>query len=281
MARVIRIGYFCTGGQTELGARTLESGVRELTAIDAFLRKISPEIAWERAFPAREKPGPKHKPGSAPASFKHPSASGVTGRTLERTMRERLEKYYRGADCKFDAIVLIDDADCRFRDDAHRKSWLEEREQEVRESTARPELPFVALLASPEVESWLLADWEEGFGQEYDSIQVNFCRALEQELLGERPWVRVEAFGGPFDPQKGSCTRKLSTEIQKVLERLAMEKGEAADRRTYTYSKRENGPDMLRRIRPDKAAETCRLMLRPAILALRDLARRASQDPSS
>ena len=55
----------------------------------------------------------------------------------------------------------------------------------------------------------------------------------------------------------GSCTRKLSTEVQKVLDKLGMEKVGPVDPRTYTYSKAKNGPDMLRRIRPEKVAEVC------------------------
>jgi hypothetical protein len=50
-----------------------------------------------------------------------------------------------------------------------------------------------------------------------------------------------------------------------------MKKGGDADPRTYTYSKRKNGPDMLRRLRPDKVAETCRRVFRPALLELRKL----------
>jgi hypothetical protein len=269
VALVIRVGHFCTGGHTELGARALPSGDLQLAAIDAFLRKISPDILWTRAFPAREKPGPKHKPGSAPVSFKDPRDGGVTGRTLVDRMRERLTKHYRGPDCDLDAVVVIDDADCRFLDDGAVQRWTQDLEREVRLWTERSELRFVALLASPEIEAWLLADWEEGFGREYASIQVPLGQALDRDLLGARPWVRIEEFGGPFDREKGSCTQKLSTEVQSALARLAMEKGEAADRWTYTYSKRDNGPDMLRRIRPDKAAESCQRVLGPAIRALR------------
>lgn len=268
---MIRVGYFCTGGHTELGARALPAGDLELAAIDAFLQKISADIVWTRAFPAREKPGPKHIPGSAPVSFKDPGDGGVTGRTLVEKMGKRLTKHYRGADCDLDVVVLIDDADCRFLVDGSLQRWTQDRERDVRSWTEQPELRFVALLASPEVEAWLLADWEEGFGREYAAIQVQLGRALERDLLGPRPWRGLEACGGPCDPETGTCTRKLSTEVQKVLERLAMERGGTADRRTYTYSKRDNGPDMLRRIRPDKASELCPGVLGPALRELRRL----------
>ncbi len=97
-------------------------------------------------------------------------------------------------------------------------------------------------------------------------------RALEQDLLGARPWTNIEEFGGPYDPQKGSCTRKLSTEVQNVLEKLALEKGGEVDPRTYTYSKASHGPDMLRRSRPEKVAAGCRPGVAPAVHQLLSLA---------
>jgi hypothetical protein len=270
VALVIRIGYFCSAGHTELGARALPTGGVEPAAIGAFLSKISAGIEWTRAYPAVEKPGPK--PGRARTSFKEPTDGGVTGAALINKMRERLEKYYRGNACDIDVVVLIDDADCRFLEDGALLRWTSDRERDVRAWTERPELRFVALIASPEIEAWLLADWEEGFGREYSAIHVPLGRALERDLLGARPWERVEDFGGPYDPQKGSCTRKLSDEVNKVLGELAMQKGGPVDRRTYTYSKGEQGPDMLRRVRPEKIAEVCRSVFRPAYLQILALA---------
>lgn len=265
---MIRVGFFCTGGHTELGARFLPLGDRELAAIEVFLGKISAGIDWVRAFPAREKPGPK--PGRALTSFKDEKDGGVTGATLVDRMRDRLHKHYRGADCDLDGVAIIDDADCRFLEDGALARWTRETERDVRAWTERPEIRFIPLLASPEAEAWMLADWEEGFGREYAKIGVALGLALEKSLLGPRPWTRIEEFGGPH--KNGSCTRKLSTEVQNVLAKLAVDQGGEADRRTYTYSKRENGPDMLRRLRPDKVAELCRGVL----LALKDLRRLAA-----
>jgi hypothetical protein len=281
VALVIRVGFFCTGGHTELGSRFIPPDEVELAAIDAFLRKISGDIDWRRAFPAREKPGPKYKPGGARASFKDPKDGGVTGTTLVGKMRDRLRHHYRGALCDLDVVAVIDDADCRFLEDGALARWATEIEQDVRAWTERPAIRFIPLLASPEAEAWMLADWEEGLGREYAQIQVLLGRALERDVLGPRPWKHIEDFGGPYDPERGSCTRKLSTEVQKVLEALAMEKGGEVDRRTYAYSKRENGPDMLRRLRPDKAAELCRRVLMPALIELRALAKGSATGPAS
>jgi hypothetical protein len=142
-------------------------------------------------------------------SFRDPSDGGVTGTTLVDKMRERLEKHYRGAGCDIDVVVVIDDADCRFlREGAlDLATWAKEMEQQVRAWTERPKLRFVPLLASPEIEAWLLADWQEGFGKEY-------------------------------------------------------------------------GPDMLRRVRPDRIADVCRQLFLPAMIELRALAELASKATS-
>lgn len=271
----MRVGYVCSGGHTELGARMLASGERELAAIDAFLRKIEPGlISFERLFPAHQKPGPKHKPGHPPASLKDENAGGVTGNGLLDRMEARLTKYYRGPSCGFDVIVLIDDADCRFLDHHAFESWRSEVEEKIRDWTDRPQLVFLPMLASPEIETWLLADWDEGFGREYAPIQVSFRRALgHPDVLGPGPWLDVETFGAPYDPSKGSCTRKLSDEVNKVLGRLAQVAGPNVDPKAYTYSKRENGPDMLRRVRPEEVAKLCRLFFREPLHALQAMAR--------
>lgn len=271
----MRVGYFCSGGHTELGARMLATGEREISAIDAFLRKIYPErIVFERLFPARQKPGPKHKPGQPPASFKDQGAGGITGHGLVDVMEARLEKYYRGAACVYDMIVVIDDADCRFLDESVYQHWRQGLWDKVCAWTEKPDLLFVPLLASPEIEAWLLADWNEGFGREYASIEGQLRKTLVQDdYLGAEPWVEVENFGGPYDGVKGSCTRKLSNEINKALGKLAEDRanktGTVVDQKTYTYSKRENGPDMLRRVRPDEVAEICRRFFRRELLTLR------------
>lgn len=275
MALLMRVGYFCSGGHTELGARMLATGEREIAAIDAFLRKIDSEhIIFERLFPAREKPGPKHKPGQPPASLKDQAAGGVTGYGLIDIMEQRLKKYYRGNQCRYDAIVVVDDADCRFLEESAYLQWEQDLQEKVRTWTENANLVFIPLLASPEIEAWLLADWEEGFGCEYASIQKELWETLaKEEWLGSAPWIELENFGGPYDSSRRCCTRKLSDEINKVLGQIAEVAGIEVDRKTYTYSKRENGPDMLRRVRPDEVARLCQRFLGRALVVLQEMTR--------
>jgi hypothetical protein len=203
VALVIRVGCFYSGGYTETGG------------IDQFLKNLRSDIEWVRCFPAHDKPAPKLKKHLREPAKKH---GGVTGKSLVDRMLERLRQQY--ADDHFDLVLFIDDVDCRFNDasgvfdkqrfDAYRANL----ESQVREAKGEPLLRFLALLASPEIEAWLLADWERGFG-------------------------------------------KLSTDLQKALEELALSVGGDVDQDTYTYSKKNDGPLMLQRLRPDKVSEIC------------------------
>jgi hypothetical protein len=273
MAILMRVGYFCSGGHTELGARMLQTGEREIAAIDAFLRKIdSRHLTFERLFPAREKPGPKHKPGRPPASLKDPSAGGITGQGLLDVMQARLTKHYRGTQFDYDAIVVIDDADCRFLKENEYEQWCSDLHEKIKNWTQR-EIVFFALIASPEIEAWFLADWDEGFGREYPTIGWKLRRELaKEEFLGPSPWNDLEAFGGPYDSSRGSCTRKISDEINKALGQIAIDEGNVTNPKIYTYSKRENGPDILRRIRPDEVAKACPRFFGDKVRALQAMA---------
>lgn len=241
---MIRVGYFCTAGHTEAGG------------IARFLRRIDEgaDLSWERCFPAVQKPGPKLR---RPAP-KH--GEGTTGERLVDEMLDRLEKYHRaGSTGALDIVLFIDDADCRFEGDpAKLVAWMAERTEAVQSSIGKPStrIPFVALFASPEIEAWFIADWEQGFGREYAHLAggEKHLRSHVDALLGE--FVDdVERYGGGY--VNGACADKLSEKLQALLLRL----GE-------TYSKRTHGQDMLRRIRPAKVADVCGFCFRPALAAL-------------
>lgn len=257
---LVKIGYFCSAGETELGATWSETDPRQLAAIDAFLRRIDDaRIEWSRQFPARRKPGPK----LGRVSLRDAEHTGFTGLRLTKMMLERLRKHPESAR-ELHAVVLIDDADCRFCEDGALLAWELQLERDVQEATSRPDIPFIALLASPEVEVWLLADWERGFGGHYPTLQHALGVHLAQsDILGRRPWTQVETYGCPYDHARGSCTNKLSEVIDRLL--CAIKSPPPAPPEARVYSKRTDGPDMLRQVRPDVVAQTCRIVFAPAL----------------
>lgn len=264
------VGYFCSGGHTELGATSNSPAPYEPAAIDAFLRKIDPRITWIRQFPARRKPGPK----LGRVSFRDQADGGVTGASLRTEMLTRLRDFARSAS-RLDAVVLIDDADCRFCVPGTLATWESDLTTEVRRATGRTDLPFIALLASPEIEAWMLADWQERFGGEraWRSHAHALARRMSQpDILGPRPWEGLEDFGCPYDPERGACTRKLSDLVEQVLRALLVS--------ASVYSKRTHGPDMLRRLRPEVIAQTCRRVFAPALRRLQGLADSAAPPPA-
>lgn len=255
-------GYFHSVGHTEV------EGLRP------FLDKISPEIDWIRCFPARNvltAPRPirsdQRPPGrQAPAVAEGADVEGLTGPRLAERMLQVLRQHHRGPQCGFDFVLLVDDADCRFRcaPDPERalREWTAELTDKVREAADKPKLGFHALLAFPEVEAWLLADWERGFGGGlYRGIKDPLHRHIRGCVLHPLPWAQLEDFGGQL--VNGSCEHKLSSRLQAafhepggcrctpaLLEVVARQPGAP-----LRYSKKIDGADMLRRIRPDEVRQ--------------------------
>lgn len=148
MALVIRVGYFATGGHTEVGG------------LQRFLDRIDARASMWRCFPAITKPGPKL---GRPAP--DPDDEGITGGDLVARMLRRLEKYHRpGMRDALDIVVLVDDVDCRFAigdrsfDPEQFGAWLVATTERVRAAAQKPDLPFIALLGCPEIEAWFVAD---------------------------------------------------------------------------------------------------------------------------
>lgn len=243
---MINIGYFCSGGYSEVGG------------IQAFLEKVNPNVRWIRCFPAVNKPAPKKgKPLPTPKS----SDCGITGEQLKKRMLERIRHNYFERDFKYDLIILIDDMDCRFNGKNHIfQKWTDNLGQLVNESLGR-EVCFEVLFASPELETWFYADWEEGFGKEYPQIEVQLRNILNKIL--ENYQICIELFGGPL--VDGSCKDKVSEIIQDNIYSLNN------NYTRYMYSKRTNGGAMLKRIRPEVVNDKCRIFFSKTYLRISGL----------
>jgi hypothetical protein len=169
-------------------------------------------------------------------------------------MVDIVEKHHRTY--HFDAYVLIDDADCRFCDREPTEALLEFQQQlqEQVKTLLDRTIPVICLLASPEIETWLVADWERSFAKTYPTIE----RDLRQRLRTRWGSGPLEGFGCPR--KDGSCSRKLSTELQ---EEVKMAGG--------IYSKRIDGALMLMRIRPEQVEKQCTGLFRTSLQDLRRL----------
>ncbi|UOF91458.1 DUF4276 family protein [Fodinisporobacter ferrooxydans] len=236
------IRYFCTGGYTETAG------------IVSFLHKINPNIIWKRDFPSVDKPGPK-------ITTVQPSRihRGVTGQRLVHEMLDRLKNPAFKLKDSYDGILLIDDADCRFSTVEDFHSWVSGLAKEV-QCVVGWDVPFYALLASPEVEAWFLSDWTNSFEEQYPGT---FAFQLKRKFItsfGSYPWTNIESFGGHH--VNGSCSTKLSAKIEEVFENpLFMKQFINVMKECNTkleYSKRVHGAVMLQHIDPQKVDRNCR-----------------------
>lgn len=240
------VGYFCSGGYTETGGMA------------QFLQRINPELKWKRCFPAVDKPNLKQgRMRATPIG----AASGVSGESLVNRMLNILNEPVFEHNDHYDLILLIDDLDCRFNNNTELCSdWMLNTFNRVEQALGR-HVQFEALFASPEIETWFIADWANGFGKEYRDIEVLLRREITT-LLGACH-NSPEDYGGPLF--NGSCTIKISAEIQKIITNLSL------PNHIYRYSKRENGPAMLNRIDPEQVSSICNRYFRLVYMRLRNL----------
>jgi hypothetical protein len=183
-------------------------------------------------------------------------------------MIERLRAFHSGDRCELDAVALVDDSDCRFSDPEAFDDWVESVARRVREATQRG-IPVFVLLAAPEIEAWLVADWQESFAREYGGVAVSLRIHVTTCLLQGQDMTAIEEYGG--QRVEGGCERKLSRDLDKAFLQDGCACG-ARDALAFSarrYRKAVEGVAMLKRIRPPEVRATCRTYFRRGIDALR------------
>ena len=247
MALVIKVGYFCTGGYTETGS------------IQGFLERINPNVRFVRCFPMVNKPCLKiGRMSSTPIR----SQNGVSGDELINEMKSKLRHPGMG---EFDVILLIDDLDCRFKRAGapNYQEWRNSVNKELCQLLCR-EVSFEVMFASPEIEAWFVADWNNTFAKEAqyraikDQLRYSICSSDINEFINN-----IEEYGGYY--HNGSCYNKLSTRIQQIFN------GINSQPNYIEYSKRIHGVGMLARLDPSIVAEKCRLYFAPVYRRLVEL----------
>lgn len=201
-------------------------GEAEVRGLIPFLHKNF-ACTFERKMPARLKPGAR--PGH-----------GLTGKGLTRPLKKQLAAALkRGETC--DLVLIVDDLDCR--DDQTQEQNLLQAANSV--PGAADIQKFVGL-AAPELEAWLIADWDGTFAKDVD---------FRKDHAGMRWWLSHEKkvpFDEPetfseYDPQRDTCKEKLSDAII-----------ESARQKTSTsYSKATHTPRLLQMLDPETVAHKC------------------------
>ena len=152
---------------------------------------------FQRKSPIRRKPGPR--PSNEPGY-------GRTGKGLAGQIGKLLFESLRFEE-SCNLILVIDDLDCHDPDE--RRKLFRETIERVEGATGIPN--FVGF-ASPEIEAWIIADWDSTIAKNPD------FRGCHQEMRHWLSTLKSVRFDSPetfsqFDPHKNSCRDKLSDAI--------------------------------------------------------------------
>ena len=149
------VWLFSGGGQTEV------------TGLIHFLEANYSFHRFERKTPARIKPGPK--PNRLPTQRN----LGHTGAALAEQIREVLPVSCCFGRC--DLLLIMDDLDCH--DPEYRRAMFEDAVQTVPEANG---FHRIIGFAAPEIEAWLIADWNHTFATDYQLR--TYHQALQYQL---------------------------------------------------------------------------------------------------
>ena len=211
------VWVYAGGGQAELG-------------IIPWLQRHFPQITFERRMPQIRKPGPR------PGGSVKPKVVGNTGSALDTEIRRNLQKYW-GREVA-DILLLVDDTDCAKPQE--RRASLN---KVVVEAIPSETPPILIALAVPELEVWLLADWENTFHKLYPQCQVPLRRSLQKEGVD---FENLQGFDCFCDTPR---YRKISEVLRNVFD-VCCGPGPR-------YSKDTDTRRLLLEVNPEKVATHC------------------------
>lgn len=269
---VKRIACFLTCGYTEAGT------------MQAFLKKINSTFEYKQYLPNRT-----IKKKGSPKSISS-SISGLTGDKLLEKVYSILEKYKEDIS-KCAAILIEDDLDDRFFEltEPQINEYIGKIKEKVCEKLGCKKEVFI-LYASPEVESWFVADWTNGF--QYLFCESGIVKDVEKAALmfyvhNLKLWIDkyvlkeyvndIEKYGR-FNGKYIKLSDKLIEMIQTdSKEKISCIKGinenyvqQIIESRYIYYSKKLHGVKMLKNIKPENVANKCTNYFKKTYMALVD-----------
>lgn len=256
---VERIACFLTCGYTEAGA------------MQFFLKRINNRYEYKQYLPNKtiKRKGDAKNISSA--------ISGLTGDALLEKVYSILEKY-RVDISKCKAVLIEDDLDGKFHEYSAEQieDYINQIINKVHEKLQK-DIPVFILYASPEVESWFVADWKDGFeylycrsgvvkDMEYGA-RLFFSHHLKQYMnsnvlkeyaddIEEYGW-----FSEGYVKLSDQIIDAVQTGIKDYIEEMKnvniVHVKQIVESRDLYYSKKLHGDRMLRNIKPDVVARKC------------------------
>ena len=208
-------------------------GESEIRGLVPFLSKQFKGCSFERKTPMVIKPGPK------PTAKLKGTGLGKTGKDLSIQVTKQLTDALKFGTC--DLILVLDDLDC---------CCLEERRElflkSIEKVAGAEKMPQVIAFAAPEVESWLIADWNNTIAKDVDLRRDEGSMKYFLSHVKKVPFNKPESFGD-FDADKKSCKQKLSSLLIEA----------SLKHENVRYSKGIHTPRLLQKIEPGTVAKKC------------------------
>ena len=263
-----KIGCFFTGGFTEAGA------------MQSFFEKINPSYTFHQLFPNKPRRGRKNNERRTLCAV-----DGCTGNELIDKAVKIITEYNESFSI-YDALIFEDDADSRFRNktDVEIVNYCEALKSRIQQAWGCKK-PVYIFFASPEIESWFIANWNNGFGWLYrdsgqlrdlsSDVRTYFCHRfldyINRNILSQCN-CDIELF---FN--SSTTYRKLSDLIAEYFSLLpnipsSTTEGFLIRESKYVrYYKNSYGSLMLRNIDPAYLSSKCKHFFAPTYFSLQGL----------
>ncbi|WP_395139649.1 DUF4276 family protein [Armatimonas sp.] len=217
-------------------------GYAEASSIVPLLQQHFTGASFQRRTPAFRKPGPRPDVTASTERVARRFA-GNTGKDLLNEIKGDLTRFWQ-TNGPADLILVLDDSDC----DPDPDGRLGIFEQTVRDGlndagcAVENHPPIIPALAIPELETWLLGDWEQTFAREFPN-----CHRRLQQALSAKGLRTADPESFNCRPEGGEYI-KLSEDV--LLPALAQEC-------EVRFSKATDTPKLLLRIRPEEVKKRC------------------------
>lgn len=265
-----RIACFLTCDYTEAGA------------MQAFLKKVNSNYEYKQYLP--NKTIKKKGDSKIIAS----DVSGLTGPALLDKIYTIIENHTTEL-IQCSAILIEDDLDGRFHDMTAPDidTYINSIKSRIY-SIMGIRKPIFILYASPEIESWFIADWDNGFGYIYNAsgcvtdidshVKMFFTHHLKRYINSciLKEYVNDIENYGYFDQVYFKLSNQIADAIQTNVKEYISQlphtnqlySKQILSSRDLYYSKKLHGDRMLRNLDPSTIANECRHFFFPVYNAL-------------
>jgi len=175
----------------------------------------------------------KQKRGPKPGKEQKAKALGKTGKDLASQISHFLPVALQDDIC--DLVLVLDDLDCH--DEINSTDFFNEA---IDATPGAEDINRFIVFAAPEIESWLIADWQNTFAVDYRFR--SFHAGLRHRLSTSHniSFNNPESFS-EFNPDTDACREKISEIIIDAVQAESEECGIALPH----FSKREHSPELL------------------------------------